>query len=305
MIKLKMFLNYLRLRFDFSLTQVPEVKKRFSLLKKAIGVWVLLSILPNLIFYDIAYEIDFSREPDKYLLILFFNILPGFLKSYLIQNAYIITVAVGLLTVPVCFKKQSNVLSSFLFFVLMNIHLMINSRVNSGATSIVANCSTYIFIFNLITGSSFKYKDYLEQLIFQVLKIQLCIVYLISGLVKLTSPLWMGGFATFYIFRVDRYFRFVWVTDLFDKFDFLYSVSSYLPIIFLISFPVLIWTRFKNKLVILSFCFHGFIALFMGLREFMIFPVLSLFLFYDPIYGPALHIDKPLQSKVLKMFQWS
>ena len=113
------------------------------------------------------------------------------------------------------------------------------------------------------------------------MKVQLCIVYLVSALTKLYSPIWRNGSATYYIFHNARYFKLPSIIPYLENSDILIKLTSYVPMIFLILFPIFVWNKKGWVFILASFIFHGFICLAMGLREFMIFPILDMILFCD------------------------
>jgi hypothetical protein len=97
--------------------------------------------------------------------------------------------------------------------------------------------------------------------------VQMCFVYLVSGITKLQDESWMSGEAVAAISQVDHY-------SMYTQFRFrrdstIASMLNYLVVFYQLLFPVLIWfSKVKKPLLIAGIILHLYIAFVMGLVTF-------------------------------------
>ena len=113
---------------------------------------------------------------------------------------------------------------------------------------------------------------------------QICVLYATSGLMKTFGEVWHQGTAMYYISQVE------WVSlpglrDLF-KDPFITTVASYVPVLFMVTFPIAVFSRLRPLYVALGFGLHLGIAVMMGLLTFSTAMVgLELFILNDREYA--------------------
>ena len=113
---------------------------------------------------------------------------------------------------------------------------------------------------------------------------QICVIYATSGLMKTFGEVWHQGTAMYYISQVE------WVSlpglrDLFKN-PLITTVATYVPMLFMVTFPIAIFSRLKPLYVAMGFGFHLGIAVMMGLLTFSTAMVgLELFLLNDREYA--------------------
>ncbi len=263
---------------------IPDYDKRVSLLKLTLSLWIIVMIFPVLVYHEFVYDFDLMNHYFfNNLTVKLFKSLPELITSFIERKPYFVSFALIFLVVAQHFLKKWRLFFTLGICLVLNFHFCLTSIVNSGATVIVTNFASFMVLLDFfdllqrknILGSTYKFY------VFFGMKIQICIVYLISGLVKLSSPLWISGAATYYIFTNERYFKFPAVLPFIQQSSFIESLSTFLPICYLLVFPFAVWTRKGWLIVAVSFVFHSLIAIFMGLREFLIFPLLDYCLFCD------------------------
>lgn len=254
-----------------------------TLISKLLSSWIILDMLCILSISKYAYSFDLGLKLASHdVLVQTVSLLPKSIYLSLKTNGWILAFSVILASLFVLMFNKS-LLCRFLQLILFNLHYSFAYTISSGATTLVACSLSYLFLIELSkkvekwnTNFSFLYDIFLISF-----KLQVAIIYLISGLAKWNSDLWRSGAATYYILNNDRYSKIDLVVEIINSNMYLTKIITYSCMVFLIIFPLAIWTRAKKPLLILSLCFHSFIAIFMGLREFMIFPVLDFFLFAD------------------------
>jgi len=117
---------------------------------------------------------------------------------------------------------------------------------------------------------------------------QLLVVYETSGIMKVMGEKWHNGTALYYITQVD-WFSHPLTRALFKN-PFAVTLGTFLPIVFLVFFPLAVCTRLKPFWIAFGILFHLSIAFAMGLVTFATVMIgLELFLFSDAEFERARH----------------
>ncbi|WP_025026226.1 DCC1-like thiol-disulfide oxidoreductase family protein [Caldalkalibacillus mannanilyticus] len=115
--------------------------------------------------------------------------------------------------------------------------------------------------------------------------IQLCLMYVASGLYQVMGEMWNNGTAVYYILQVEQ-FSSPFFRHLLLQSDFLIVVFTYLSILVKIAFPFLLFNRVTKYVVVFGAVgFHFGIAIGMGLLSFSFIMIsIDLLLFSDREY---------------------
>lgn len=98
--------------------------------------------------------------------------------------------------------------------------------------------------------------------------LQICLVYLMSGLYKAQGDMWIDGTALYYVMRTPEYFHPA-LSPLVLEHDHVVVLGTYGAMLALIGFPFLVVSRsVRPWAVSMMVTFHLSIALFMGLTSF-------------------------------------
>lgn len=108
----------------------------------------------------------------------------------------------------------------------------------------------------------------LSNLAFYLVRLQLVMVYMVSGLGKVSGELWQNGTALYYTLNVDEYSHPV-AKQLISDYPFISVFGSYATVLYQVSFPWLVWNR-KVRPYLLAFgtFLHIQISFVMGLFMF-------------------------------------
>jgi len=103
---------------------------------------------------------------------------------------------------------------------------------------------------------------------FYMVRFQVVVVYLVSGLAKVTGVLWQNGTALYYTLNVDEYSHPI-AKKLVSSYPVLSVLGSYATLMYQLSFPWLVWNR-KIRTYLLAFgtFIHIQISFVMGLFMF-------------------------------------
>lgn len=120
--------------------------------------------------------------------------------------------------------------------------------------------------------------------------IQLCILYLTSGLYQAMGEMWSNGTAIYYILQVDE-FSHPFFRDIILNSTLLVVILTYLSIIIKVSFPFLLFNKKTKYLAVLSVViFHLGIAISMGLISFSLTLIVIEFLLITDSEYSKLHV---------------
>lgn len=161
---------------------------------------------------------------------------------------------------------------------IRNLYLM------DGADNVISAVLPFFFFIETISFSdkyqSFKqsffnrylvYKEVLmisSKLFSYAIMIQVCIIYLFSGIHKLHGETWINGTALYYILNSDD-FSPSHFNQLFTQSLILVKVATWFTIFFQLTFPFLIWYKpFKKIYIILGIILHISIFIMMKIDNF-------------------------------------
>jgi Vitamin K-dependent gamma-carboxylase len=115
---------------------------------------------------------------------------------------------------------------------------------------------------------------------FLIIQLQICLVYLFSGLYKLYGAHWLNGKAIYYILSIDE-FSHPWIKENLLSIGWLLKLLTYSVVVYQLAFPVLVWVKkIKPYILWIGVFFHLFISLAIGLFDFGIIMILAYVAFF-------------------------
>ncbi|MDX3694236.1 HTTM domain-containing protein [Streptomyces europaeiscabiei] len=127
--------------------------------------------------------------------------------------------------------------------------------------------------------------------------VQMCLVYMVSGLYKVQGQSWQDGTALFYIMRVPE-FELPGISELVYTNDVLVYVGTYATVIFLVYFPLgVLVPALRPWAAAASIGFHVSIGFFMGLTGFALTMIACDLVFLSPELGRALKAVRKLGAR--------
>jgi hypothetical protein len=176
--------------------------------------------------------------------------------------------------------RPNYILSGLLFWYLVN-YFRIHYALVNGADIVLV--TLFFLSIGLSIYPRWKRWEGLQMLLFNgsslMIKIQIAIIYLVSGVDKLYSPGWRNGDAIHYMFSLD-YLMNPKLTGVIPDVPLLNFIVSWCVISFEILFPFLIWNR-KTKLWMLAIgtLFHIAISVMLSLVDFGLIMIISYIIF--------------------------
>lgn len=265
--------NFFQLRFQ---------PKEISWFRKSLYILVLYKVIVFVLHFDTLFS-ETNLIYNAPMHVNFVTDLAFALSNYYSSSAVLfILCSMCFLSFLGLFNYSNYVTNALLWLMVINIHNYIYPCLTGGDYLL-----NQLLMFNVFF--SFKantnlvienLKIALHNTVLCCIKIQICLVYFVSALYKLSDASWLDGTALSQISHVPEF-----STYLFSSLpDFFMVVCTYLTIAYQLLFPVLIWIRpFKIYLFAFGIMQHVIIAALMGLFGFSAIMLLCyiLFLKYD------------------------
>jgi len=144
------------------------------------------------------------------------------------------------------------------------------------------NIATHLlFCLCLVPPSSFKeiehsknLKSIFGSIAFRFLQIQICVIYIYSGLEKLKGPTWWKGEAIWNVIANPQYARVN--LDWAAHFPLLLSIATYLTLLWEIYFIILVWLpNWRRKILMFGVVFHAGIGFMVNIPFFSMLMIAS------------------------------
>ncbi len=267
------------------------------------SLWVILGTLILLPaadqFYSLHSHIPLAETASSDFL-WFLNILHSADLNYLyplfILGQLICACFAGLSLFPRCSSLA-------LYFFTMNLDNRANVIMDGG------NNLMHLILFYLIfasphqrkyTSTIWSYVDNLTtNLSFYMCRIQVALVYLTAGMLKLAGPLWTKGVALYYTMNVVEY-GLPSIAKLMSHVPLIMVIATYGTVLFQISFPFMIWNRKARPIYMtIGTLLHLQISLVMGLFMFGLAMCTSYFCFYTD--AQASQILNTVKEKIMRL----
>jgi len=248
-------------------------KAKASFLHKGLYVLLFFKIIFSLQAAKISYGIFLVSFSTLWSKIVYF---PLVLSAYNFELFYFTLAAIVLISIflPV------NFFCALLNFWISALVIRLTIHFTAGPDLVLRS---FLFISIFLTSiPGFLKLVYLQNLIFDfgviIGRIQICLIYFISGVDKIATREWRNGQAMFAVFQRDYM-----IIELFRKdYGSLVNISlGWMVILFEILFFVLIWFRpFKVPMIILGIVFHLFIAIVLSLPDFGFLLIITYLFFF-------------------------
>ncbi len=138
---------------------------------------------------------------------------------------------------------------------------------NSGGHHLILMILFFLIFINEENTAEYTWRNAINRGAFLAIQIQVCLMYFISALFKLTGESWVEGTAMWQSIMIHEY---SWImSDLFSGNNGVLILGTWFLLIYQLSFPILIWLRPLRKWILLiGVGVHLFIAVGMGLFNF-------------------------------------
>ena len=178
-------------------------------------------------------------------------------------------------------------LSLIMFLVVLWAHRLIHPVVNGGDLVILF----YMFL-GVFCNDRPRFPEVsflrlsqisLNNFCILIAKLQVAMIYLVSGWDKIISQEWRDGSAMYNLLQVDFYST-DWVRSMTSGVDMeVLQLVSWLVIVFELLFPILVWFKTLRYGVLLAgICFHLFIGFGLSLPDFALVMIWSYLIFVRP-----------------------
>ncbi len=239
--------------------------------------FIIIAVNHNQFLSSNSYSIDLDFNYtvfDWYKKILYHPIIKEFSLQIIIIN-------IVCFLILICSNQKNFLLKLLTTYLLLNINNKLVAISDGGFNITTLLCIFLCFVNTSGTEYSHKipfYKDFLTAIsntFFLLCKIQLSVMYLMSGIYKLQGVLWQKGVAVYYVLQNEEYSHPFWKA-LIENNDFLIAFFTYSTMGLQIAYPFLIWNKNTRLLMLVAICFFHLGTIFiMGLTTFGLCGIIS------------------------------
>ncbi len=246
-------------------------ERAITIFCKCLYVFLLIKIVFLVpVLSDIMQDMPLKSEPWIQS-ILFAPAKLAQFNSWLFLGLFICFIALGF------FIKTNHYITILIFWFSFSLSRLIQPIMNG--SDLVLNLFLFLSIFfNVVSISQKEIRLAISNFAVLFCRIQLALIYFLSGYDKLLSAAWRSGDAIYSIQHLDFF-----VNERFSS-TFSQQASLYfawLIISFELLFPILIWIRkIRLPFLIVGVVFHIGIIIFLNLPDFGIIMILSYLIFY-------------------------
>jgi len=260
--------NYLNSFLRFLNNEKSE--KAITYFSKSLYIFLLLKIIflaP--VLSDVIKYLPFKSESVFYD-ILFVPIKLAQFNLWLFISIIISLIVVGLVI------KINHYTAILIFWFSFSLSRLIQPITN-GSDSVLNLFLFLAIFFNIISISQKDVRLIISNFAILFCRIQLALIYFLSGYNKLLSSAWRSGDAIYSIQNLEFFAS--------ERFAILNQQTcfylAWVVILFEILFPILIWLKnVRLPLLILGVVFHAGIIIFLSLPDFGMLMILTYLLFY-------------------------
>lgn len=251
--------------------------------REAVSITVFCKSLYAFLFVKILFLWPVLPDVQRYLPVEFKSSLQHFVYAPIKIAHYDLTLflVVLLVLLVIAIVLRLNYVTATLVF-WFSFSLSCLARPVGNGSDYVLNVFLFLSIFLPVVPAfkpdGFRYgQRSISNFVFLLCRIQFCLIYLMSGFDKLTSPAWQSGDAVYSITRLD-YFINPHITMPDSKT--LYVLLAWMIILFELLFPVLVWfRRLRVAVLAMGVIFHLVIIFGLSLPDFGLLMILLYSLF--------------------------
>lgn len=204
---------------------------------------------------------------------------PSFMGQHLLFLVpYLLLLAFGIT------GRSSRLSNLFIFLLNQNLNALAGVILDGG-TNLSELLLVYMCFINhspkTSTARFAELSNLSSNLMYFVCQMQVCLVYICAGLLKVNGELWQQGMTLYYILQGVEYSH-PWIASHIIQVPFFASLATYFAIAFQNSFVYLIWfNKTKWFIILAGWSLHLGIAFAMGLFSFGLIMCISYILFFD------------------------
>ena len=188
---------------------------------------------------------------------------------------------------------------SLISLIIFNTVLARNAAIGDGGDNVTQIILVYM-LFLLPTNKSYESGDlkvWFHNLGVAAIALQIMVLYFTAGFMKINGEPWTSGLAMFNISQVET-FSLPFVREIFKN-PYITTIASYTTMIFLVWFPIAMFSKLKMLWIFMGISFHLGILGYMGLITFgMTMIGMELFFISDSEYGKMSELAKSLMKNI-------
>jgi hypothetical protein len=273
-------------RFTNWFSEKPRNTAGTRILQICIGVMICFRIGTELPFASFLWGPN-GVSSDNSAKDMFGENLGGYIDSTVYSSMsgiyfIIVVLFIGATGLIFNYKTRISTLLCFMTFLLLEIR---SPGLNDGGDNITRLSLFYMILLcpNPMKSKMSNLKVWLHNVGIAAITAQLMIMYWTSGFMKITGEKWQNGTAMYVISNVE-WFSLPAIRDIFLN-PVVTTIGTYAPMVFMILFPIAIFSRLKFLWIFVGIFLHLGIAYTMGLLTFSLVMIgLELFIITDEEY---------------------
>lgn len=269
------------------------------LLLCAIVVWYLVQTLALVPWWDSFWDLQGFAAVDT-----FSDVGPGdFINHPEVRGYWPAAVALFLLIgiVTLC-RPDSAIWPLCFYFAARNVESLC-PQLTDGGSNLMRLLMLYLAVGNVLAVPEklgVPVGACARNLTLMACRVQIVLVYLCAGLYKVTGSLWTNGMALYYIVQSDYAVDSI-LTDTLSV-PLISFVACYSVLAFQLSFPFLVFSRFRKLALLFGVMFHVLIIFTLGLTCFALAMMLSYIAFArgheTRFLDRSLHASEPVEIEL-------
>lgn len=195
-------------------------------------------------------------------------------------SAPIFMIASLLITGMAVFMRLNYILASIIFWISISLSKLLIPVLNG--SDLVLNLFLLMAIlipaFPKLNGRQAPdYQKFISAFCVLLVKLEIALIYFLSGYDKLITPSWRTGASVFSVSNLDFFSNPVFSVTLSNGSA---VFIAWLIIVFELAFPVLVWLpTLRKKILLIGILFHLVIIVFLGLLDFGLLMIISYAIF--------------------------
>ncbi len=260
------------------------------LLSLLVYAWFLINVMMVWNVKDLLWGVDnvFYRQghADSFIENFFYQLIYDATRFKIIFYAHIAGAILGLTNKSWSFIPRIIAWSTgwMLFYAA-------TEAFNSGMM-IILSLAFYCSI--VYTNAKGVFRITLTNLARYACMIQICLVYLVATVYKLSGKQWPSGDAMYYTLHIDHFSSPMWIGSWVIQSAVVMKTLTYFALIYQLLFPVMVWIKKgRHVFLIIGVVFHLFIGIFLHLWDFAL----------SMIFAYAVFVEDGLARRVLAAFR--
>lgn len=254
--------------FSDWLSNEPRQRLGIRALQIILGAVFIFRVFTELPFARYLYGVDGIGDDQQYELV-YGSFIGGFLNGIFQLDLAVNFLLLALAICGICYivEYRTRVIT-FVSLITFNMLASRNTALGDGGDNVTQIILIYMLLLIPLskTFEEGSLKVWFHNLGVVAIGAQIMILYFTAGFMKISGDVWTSGIALFNVSQVEA-FSLPVVREIFKN-SYISTIATYITMIFLIWFPIAMFSRLRLVWIFMGISFHLGILGFMGLVTF-------------------------------------